>query len=106
MVFGFRRRHEAEQVIYDMPSPDGGEYMVDGTMNTLKQFEKMHHLDPNLPIDELNEIDTVLNAGNAEKGIEIEQVLVEDNSPYPEVRRPSSLRVATRVLLQSPYACS
>ncbi|KAJ9155207.1 Sexual differentiation process protein isp4 [Pleurostoma richardsiae] len=86
MVFGFRRRHEAEQVIYDMPSPDGGEYMVDGTMNTLKQFEKMHHLDPNLPIDELNEIDTVLNAGNAEKGIEIEQVLVEDNSPYPEVR--------------------
>lgn len=87
MVFGFRRRHAAEQVTFEPPSPTSGEFiMMDGTMNALKRFEKMHHLDPNLPIDELNEVDAILHAGNAEKGVAIEQYLVEDNSPYPEVR--------------------
>ena len=54
-------------------------------LESLKHFEKMHHLDPNLPLDELNQVEAALNASNAEKGVEIEQVLVEDNSPYPEV---------------------
>ncbi len=30
-------------------------------------------------------MEAALNGSNAEKGVEIEQVLVEDNSPYPEV---------------------
>ncbi len=54
-------------------------------LESLKHFEKMHHLDPNLPLDELIEVEAALNTSNAEKGVEIEQVLVEDNSPYPEV---------------------
>ena len=54
-------------------------------LNTLKEFEKLHHLDPNLPLDELIEIDAAINTANPEKGIEIEQILTEDNSPYPEV---------------------
>ena len=52
----------------------------------LAEFEKAHKLDPNLPIDELNDVDAALATGNAEKGIEIEHALMEDNSPYPEVR--------------------
>lgn len=92
---GFRRRHEPEEIKPDLyESSDQASSRSPGTetMGTLKQFEKMHHLDPNLPLDELNEIDAVLNNGNAEKGIEIEQVLVEENSPYPEVRSPPSHR--------------
>lgn len=46
----------------------------------------MHHLDPNLPIDELNDVDNAINSGNVEKGLAVEQVIIEDNSPYPEVR--------------------
>lgn len=59
-------------------------------LNALKQFEKMHRLDPNLPLDELNEVETALNSANIEKGTEIDQILAEDNSPYPEVRYPAS----------------
>ena len=33
----------------------------------------------------LNDVDAALATGNAEKGIEIENALMEDNSPYPEV---------------------
>lgn len=56
------------------------------TLNTLREFERQHALDPNLPLDELNDVDTVLATGDKEKGIEIEHTLVEENSPYPEVR--------------------
>lgn len=63
-----------------------GDQAAMDALNTLKEFEKLHHLDPNLPLDELIEIDAAINTANPEKGIEIEQILTEDNSPYPEVR--------------------
>lgn len=89
MVFTFRKRSEAADVTPEAPSATTAEGGADTTgvetLNTLQHFEKMHKLDPNLPIDELNEVDAVLHSGNAEKGIEIEQALLEDNSPYPEV---------------------
>ncbi|KAK3939466.1 sexual differentiation process protein 3 [Diplogelasinospora grovesii] len=83
----FRRRREDEDV---MPDLDDGSLEGDPigaeVLNSLKQFEKMHHLDPNLPLEDLHEVDAALSGANAEKGVEIEQLLVEDNSPYPEVR--------------------
>jgi hypothetical protein len=88
--FNFRRRHQPENITPDRLTPDEESYF-DGdlaameALNTLKEFEKLHHLDPNLPLDELIEIDAAINAANPEKGVEIEQILVEDNSPYPEV---------------------
>ena len=88
MVLGFRKRHEMEDITPDISSSSTSldrEAMTAEVLNSLKQFERMHHLDPNLPIDELNQVDIALSAGNIEKGIEIEQVLVEENSPYPEV---------------------
>jgi OPT family small oligopeptide transporter len=87
----FRRRHQAESVTLDGLTPDDEAYM-DGdlaamdALRTLKEFERMHHLDPNLPLEELNHIDDALNGENGVKGLELEQILVEDNSPYPEVR--------------------
>jgi hypothetical protein len=84
------RRHQIENITPDRFSADDESYM-DGdqaamdALTTLKEFEKLHHLDPNLPLDELIEIDAAINTANPEKGIEIEQILTEDNSPYPEV---------------------
>ena len=80
----FRKRHEAEEI-----TPVPGPLQADATgadhLHHLEQFEKAHKLDPNLPIDEFDDIDAAIATGNAEKGIEIEHALMEDNSPYPEV---------------------
>jgi hypothetical protein len=78
----FRRRRHDEDVV-----PDLDDASLEGadSLSSLKQFEKMHRLDPNLPLDELDEVEVALNSSNVEKGAEIEQILAEDNSPYPEV---------------------
>ncbi len=90
--FSLRKRHEPEDI---MPEPASIEGSVEAAgaaasgadvLGSLKQFEQQHHLDPNLPIDELNDVDAALNSGNVEKGLAVEQVIIEDNSPYPEVR--------------------
>jgi hypothetical protein len=80
----FRRRHEPEEIT---PIPGPLETDTPGLQHLqhLQQFEKAHKLDPNLPIDDLNDVDAAIATGNAEKGIEIEHALMEDNSPYPEV---------------------
>ncbi|KAF4583015.1 small oligopeptide transporter, OPT family [Ophiocordyceps camponoti-floridani] len=81
----FRKRHEPEEVT---PIPAALESNASGVdhLKHLHEFEKAHKLDPNLPIDDLNDVDAAIAMGNAEKGIEIEHALMEDNSPYPEVR--------------------
>jgi hypothetical protein len=80
----FRRRHEPEEIT---PIPGPLETDMPGLQHLqhLQQFEKAHKLDPNLPIDDLNDVDAAIATGNAEKGFEIEHALMEDNSPYPEV---------------------
>jgi len=88
-IFGLlRRRRDEEDVV--VPDMDGSFEGESSGLESLKHFEKMHRLDPNLPLDELEEVDIALNTHNAEKGAEIEQILAEDNSPYPEVRLFSS----------------
>lgn len=83
----FRKRHETEEIT---PIPGPLEAEASGVDNKnlqhLAEFEKIHKFDPNLPLDELNDVDAAIATGNAEKGIEIEHALMEDNSPYPEVR--------------------
>ncbi|ODA78576.1 hypothetical protein RJ55_05958 [Drechmeria coniospora] len=81
----FRKRLEVEEIT-PIPGPfDANSSSVDHLQH-LQQFEKAHKLDPNLPLDDLNDMDAAIATGNAEKGIEIEHALMEDNSPYPEVR--------------------
>lgn len=84
----FRKRHEAEDII-PIPGPlEAAAISASGRdrLENLQQFEKSHKFDPNLPIDDLTDVDAAIATGNAEKGIEIEHALMEDNSPYPEVR--------------------
>lgn len=84
----FRRRHEAEIIAFDVAMAETSserEILRSLGVASLKQFEKMHRLDPNMPMDELEQIDAAIRQGNAEKGVEIEHLIVEDNSPYPEV---------------------
>lgn len=82
----FRRRHEPED-IKPLPAPSEG-VEVSGLehIKSLEQMEKKaYNLDPNMPLDVLNELDAAIATGNVEKGAEIEQALMDDNSPYPEV---------------------
>lgn len=85
MFFGMRKRGDQEDITPYVIGYDAETTGVE-TLNTLKFWEQQHKLDPNLPIEDLNEIDGVLAEGNCEKGIEVEAALLEDNSPYPEVR--------------------
>jgi hypothetical protein len=87
----FRKRHEAEEIT-PLPDPLEAEAVATGVgiehLKHLREFEKAHKFDPNFPIDELTDIDAAIATGHAEKGIEIEHALMEDNSPYPEVGSP------------------
>jgi hypothetical protein len=81
----FRKRHEAEEIM-PVSGPIEGESTGIENLKGLKGGSKGYKLDPNLPIDELTDVDAAIATGHAEKGFEIEQALMEDNSPYPEVR--------------------
>ncbi|KAI4866298.1 small oligopeptide transporter [Hypoxylon rubiginosum] len=86
MVFSFRKRAFAEETSpASTSSREAAETTGVEALDTLKHFEEQHKLDPNLPIEELRNVDTVLATGNVEKGVQIETTLIEENSPYPEV---------------------
>ncbi|KAK9424113.1 putative OPT oligopeptide transporter protein-domain-containing protein [Seiridium unicorne] len=85
MVFNFRKRSDQSDITPYVVGYDAETTGIE-TLNTLKYWEQQHKLDPNLPIEDLDEIDGVLAEGNCEKGVEVEAALMEDNSPYPEVR--------------------
>ncbi|RWA07198.1 hypothetical protein EKO27_g7903 [Xylaria grammica] len=78
-MFRFRRRAGAEGDLTE--SSEGAE-----ALDTLKRFEHQHHLDPNLPADEIELVQASLASGDTEKAIKVEAALIEDDSPYPEVR--------------------
>lgn len=52
----------------------------------LRRFKKQHQWDPFLDHDKLQAIDEGLETGDAEKQQAIEQSIIDDDSPYPEVR--------------------
>ncbi|KAI1485474.1 small oligopeptide transporter [Biscogniauxia mediterranea] len=83
--FNLRKRVVSEAAPEITPISEGDTSGV-RALDTLKRFELQHKLDPNLPANELNNVDEILATGNAEKGLEVEAALIEDDSPYPEVR--------------------
>ncbi|KAI5867752.1 small oligopeptide transporter [Durotheca rogersii] len=87
MVFGFRKRVIARDVSREgsTSSNEGGETASTQALHTLRHFEEQHKFDPNIRIQDLNDVDTVLAAGDTEKCIEVETALLEQDSPYPEV---------------------
>jgi hypothetical protein len=80
----FRKRREAEEIT-PIPGPPDGQSSSIEKLKGLTDFDKIHKLDPNMPIDDLNEFEAAIATGNDEKGFDIEHALMEDNSPYPEV---------------------
>ncbi|KAK8061347.1 hypothetical protein PG994_007713 [Apiospora phragmitis] len=83
--FNLRKRNDHTEVTPQTDSDDAGATGVEA-LSHLQTFEKLHKLDPNLPLEELNDVGAVLATGNLEKGVEVEATLLEENSPYPEVR--------------------
>ncbi|KAK8851665.1 small oligopeptide transporter [Apiospora arundinis] len=83
--FNLRKRADHSEV-----TPHNGNDNAEATgveaLDHLHNFEKLHKLDPNLPLEELDDLGAVLASGNIEKGAEVEATLLEENSPYPEVR--------------------
>ncbi|KAJ9133870.1 Oligopeptide transporter OPT-like protein [Pleurostoma richardsiae] len=52
----------------------------------LKKFKKLHKWDPFLDIDKLDAVEDVLRSGDPEKEAAVQESLIVEDSPYPEVR--------------------
>jgi hypothetical protein len=52
----------------------------------LAMFKKQHEWDPFLDIEKIDAVDEGLASGDPEKQAAIEDSLIADDSPYPEVR--------------------
>jgi OPT family small oligopeptide transporter len=58
--------------------PDAGE--------DLRKFKKQHQWDPFLEISKLDAVDHAIQTGDVEKEAAVESSLLDEDSPYPEVR--------------------
>jgi hypothetical protein len=104
MVFGYRKRGAPEdEIIHGIAtglsedeksshSKDIGTttsveigYSAEVQQN-LESFRAFHALDANLPLDELDAVEAALQRGDVEREAAVERELLEDDSPYPEVR--------------------
>ncbi|KAK7421248.1 hypothetical protein QQZ08_010025 [Neonectria magnoliae] len=52
----------------------------------LKKFKKLHKWDPFLDVEKLDDVDRVLETGDVEKEAAVQETLLVEDSPYPEVR--------------------
>lgn len=59
---------------------------VDDQAQNLQKFQKMHKWDLYMDADQLDTVDNVLASGDIEKEAALEQSILEENSPYSEVR--------------------
>ncbi|KAG5935134.1 hypothetical protein E4U53_000501 [Claviceps sorghi] len=59
---------------------------AEGAERELRRFRRQHQWDPFLDVDKLDTIDDALGSGNAEKELAIDESLIQEDSPYPEVR--------------------
>lgn len=93
MGFSFRGK-TSEQPILVSETDQGISSATNPPAADLKKFKKLHQFDPFLDLDKLDRVDDALATGDAEKEAAVEEQLIIDDSPYPEVR--SSVRVAPR----------
>ncbi|KAL2276644.1 hypothetical protein FJTKL_00797 [Diaporthe vaccinii] len=85
MGFSFRGK-TLEQPIIISETDQGISSATDAPAADLKKFRKLHQFDPFLDLDKLDRVDDVLAAGDPEKEAAVEEQLIIDDSPYPEVR--------------------
>lgn len=80
---------------------DGSSSAIDVSTNPtadLKKFRKLHTFDPFLDIDKLEAVDNVLDTGDIEKEAAVEEQLLAEDSPYPEVRSSVSPQTTTHYI--------
>lgn len=85
MGFSFRGKTSAQPTIVS-EMDQGISSATNAPAADLKKFRKLHQFDPFLDLDKLDRVDDVLAAGDPEKEATVEEQLVIDDSPYPEVR--------------------
>ncbi|CEJ91212.1 Putative Oligopeptide transporter OPT-like protein [[Torrubiella] hemipterigena] len=56
------------------------------TDSELRNFRKQHRWDPFLDVDKLDKLDSAIASGDVEKEDALDHALIQDDSPYPEVR--------------------
>lgn len=85
MGFSFRGK-SLEQPVVISEIDRGISSATDTPAADLKKFRKLHQFDPFLDLDKLDRVDDVLAAADPEKEAVVEEELIVDDSPYPEVR--------------------
>ncbi|ROV88351.1 hypothetical protein VSDG_09400 [Cytospora chrysosperma] len=92
MGFSFRGKASAQPPVSegqatgaDTSSSPGEPTDINPTA-TLQKFKKLHKWDPFMDIDKLDAADEVLREGDLEKEAVVETSLLEEDSPYAEVR--------------------
>lgn len=85
MGFSFRGK-TSEQPIIVSETDQGISSATNAPAADLKKFRKLHQFDPFLDLDKLDRVDDVLATGDPEKEAAVEEQLIIDDSPYPEVR--------------------
>lgn len=87
MGFSFRgKTSEQPVVVNEDEAVSSGADVQDNPAADLKKFRKLHAFDPYLDISKLDDVDNVLATGDVEKEAVVEEQLLAEDSPYPEVR--------------------
>lgn len=60
--------------------------VVGNADSELKNFRKQHRWDPFLEVEKLNTIDNAIASGDPEKEAAIDGAIIQEDSPYAEVR--------------------
>ncbi len=81
MGFSFRRRRDTGS---DPDSPTEG--ATSSADAGLQKFSRLHRWDPFLDVDKLDTVSDAIVEGDPEKEAAVEESLLDDDSPYPEVR--------------------
>jgi hypothetical protein len=85
----FWPRKAAEANVTVSPDADAvstGSDTANRRAEDLKKFQKQHKWDPFLDIDKLEIVDQAVLSGDIEKEAAVEESLLENDSPYGEVR--------------------
>lgn len=95
MVLGIRKKTDEAVVsettaeadaIDAAPTATGSDYVADSGIEELKKFRKTHQWDWNLDYDQIEAVNRVVDSGDVEKEANFEHALLEEDSPYFEVR--------------------
>jgi hypothetical protein len=65
----------------------GSDTNLDAKLDQLAKFKKTHQWDFNLDYDQIAAVNQAADADDVEKKAEFEKTLLEENSPYFEVRQ-------------------